>query len=227
MTRAPDATRRVGDKPAAYHAHERDAFLDWVDGQYGRVLDVGCGSGANAAWYRRHGASEIVGVELDPESAAVAATVFDRVLTARIETALDNLDGSFDLIVCADVLEHLVDPGASLRALTRVASARAVLAVSIPNVQFLGAVIRIAVRGFRYEDEGIFDRTHLRFFGRSDVEQLLSTSGWEPERWGAAVYGPLRGARILAGRVSAGRSNRWLAEQLYVTARLGSRTASG
>jgi len=209
-------------KAAGYYASDRSDFLDWVGGEFERVLDVGCGAGSNAAWYRRHGAREIVGVELDPASAAQAASVYDRIVCESIDTAVHALEGSFDLIVCADILEHLVDPWSVVQELGRVASAGTVLAISMPNIRFLPAVLRIAFgRGFAYEDHGIFDSTHLRFFTRRDAELMLRRGGWVPQRWGAPRFGRLGSVRRLAHRLTRGRSDQWLAGQLYVVAHRG------
>ena len=103
---------------------------------HGRVLDIGCGTGSNGYWYRQHGAREIVGVEIDPASADRASAVLDRVVCEPIETALGMLEGTFDLIVCADVLEHLVDPWSVVADLGKVATQNTVLAVSMPNIRF-------------------------------------------------------------------------------------------
>ena len=182
----------LGSKDAVYYASDRTAFLDWVGGTFDRVLDVGCGAGSNASWYRRHGAGSVVGVELDPPSAARAALVFDRVVAEDVETALRTLDGTFDLIVCADVLEHLVDPWSVVDDLRRLATRDTVLAISIPNIRFLPAILRIAFgRGFAYEAQGIFDSTHLRFFTRRDAEWMLRRGGWVADRWGAPPFGRL------------------------------------
>jgi SAM-dependent methyltransferase len=206
-------------KSAEYYASDRSDFLAWVGGDHGRVLDIGCGTGSNGDWYRLHGAREIVGVEIDPASADRASGVLDRVICEPIETALGLLDGTFDLIVCADVLEHLVDPWSVVQDLGELARGNTVLAISIPNIRFLPAILRITFgRGFAYEDHGIFDSTHLRFFTRQDIDQLLQRGGWVPRRWGAPRFGRLGTVRRLAQRSTAGRSDEWLAGQLYVTA---------
>jgi 2-polyprenyl-3-methyl-5-hydroxy-6-metoxy-1,4-benzoquinol methylase len=203
-----------------YYASDRSCFLDWVGGNHARVLDVGCGAGANAAWFRRHGAREIVGVELDPASADRSSAVFDQVICQPIEAAVDTLEGSFDLIVCADVLEHLVDPWSVVRELGRFATAETCLAISMPNIRFLPAVVRIAFgRGFAYEERGIFDSTHLRFFTRRDAALMLRRGGWVPQRWGAPPFGRLGSLRRLAQRSTRGRSDEWLAGQMYAVAR--------
>ena len=89
----------------------------------------------------------------------------------------------------------------------------------MPNIQFLGALVQIAFRRkFRYQPEGIFDRTHLRFFTRDDMDEMLLEAGWNPDRHGARRFGRVQRLRRWLGHVSGGRSDQWLAEQLYVAA---------
>lgn len=207
-------------KAPTYYASDRSDFLTWVGGEFGRVLDVGCGAGANASWYREHGAREIVGIEIDTASATAAENVLDRVICGSVETAIHELEGQFDLIICADVLEHLVDPWTIIRELRDVAGAETVLAISMPNIRFLPALAQIGFgRGFAYEDHGIFDSTHLRFFTRRDMDHALRQGGWVPERWGAPRFARLGSCRRLVQRATRGRSDEWLAGQLYVATR--------
>jgi hypothetical protein len=167
----------------------------------------------------------VVGVEVDDGSAVQARLVLDRVVHGTIESAFSQLAGTFDLIVCADVLEHLRDPWAVIAELAQFATLSTVLAVSMPNIRFVPAVLRIAIgRGFDYEDQGIFDKTHLRFFTRRNVDTLLRGGGWVPARWGAQHHGTLRTVRALAGRLSRGRSDEWMAEQLFVAGHLATRS---
>ncbi len=208
-------------KKPEYYAWDRHDFLDWVGGQYPRVLDVGCGAGANEAWYRLHGSEHITGIELNRASAAAADRVFDRVITGSVEEALSTggLGGPFDLIVCADVLEHLTDPWAVVAQLRLLATERTVLAVSVPNIRHWRALLRVAFgRGFEYEEQGTFDATHVRFFVRSNVERMLRAGGWQPAAWGSPGVGRLAKIRLMARRVTRGRSDEWLAYQIYARA---------
>jgi SAM-dependent methyltransferase len=125
------------------------------------------------------------------------------VICEPIETAVRALEGSFDLIVCADVLEHLVDPWSVVHELRRVARADTVLAISMPNIRSLPAILRIA-----------FGRSSPAYF-------LMATDSWVPQRWGAPRFEKLGLVRRLAQRSTRGRSHEWLAGQLYVIARLG------
>lgn len=211
-------------KPDMYYSGSRAHFLEWLGGRHERVLEVGCGGGANAAWLREHGARRIVGVEPDQPSALQAGSVFDRVYDRPIEVALDDVDEQFDLILCLDVLEHLVDPWTVAARLRSVCSSRGLLAVSIPNIRHFLSLCRIAFgAGFRYEDSGVFDSTHLRFFTRSTIRSLLIDAGWRPQRWGSAPSARLtKPARVLAA-LSGGTSDEWLVEQWYVMATLSHR----
>lgn len=213
------ASPALARKPDLYYGGARDHFLNWLGGNHRRVLDVGCGSGANAPWLHEHGAQRLVGVEPDQPSAMQARSVFNRVDNSPIEEALDDLDEQFDLILCLDVLEHLVDPWSTVARLRSVCAPGGVLAASIPNVRHFLSLYRIAFGpGFRYESSGIFDATHLRFFTRGTFRSLLVGAGWQPQRWSAAAFARLERPTKVFATLSAGLSDEWMAEQWYVAA---------
>ena len=184
-------------------------------------LDVGSGPGTKLAELIAPLCSDLVLVDQPSSREIVARELPSRVFHGADLDALDlDLGRGFDLIVCADVLEHLVDPWSVVRDLRRIAQAETRLAVSIPSIRFLPALARIAVgRGFAYEEMGIFDSTHLRFFTRRDADLMLRRGGWEPQRWGAPPFGRLGSVRRLAHRSTRGRSDEWLAAQMFVVAR--------
>jgi SAM-dependent methyltransferase len=120
------------------------------------------------------------------------------VLAEDVETALGKLDESFDLVVCADVLEHLVDPWETVRRLRSVAAPGGTPVMSVPNIRFYRALWKIGFGdGFRYETDGIFDVTHLRFFTRSTIESMVQDADWTLTRdrfvpgptWAASAAG--------------------------------------
>lgn len=201
-----------------YYARPRIELLEWIGSPGERVLDVGCGAGANAEWLRARGARYIEGVE-PTDSAVSAEAVYDRVHHATIENASLDLDGPFDLIICADVLEHLAEPWVVLRDLRQHLRPHGRLAASIPNVRYLPALFRIAFgAGFRPETSGTFDRTHLRFFTRRNIEELLRDSGWRPVRWEQGRYTWRGSLRRALGRFTFGVTNEWLVGQWFVEA---------
>jgi len=206
-------------KPADYYAQPREDFLVWANPRGTSALDVGCGAGALAPWLRAHGFTYLAGIEVASAAAEIARAQYDLVVELPVEHALQTLGGQFDLIVCADVLEHLGDPWTVLDQLRSVSHETTVLAASIPNIRHWRAVAKIAFGpGFAYEQSGIFDSTHLRFFARPNVEALLRGAGWSPARWGSPRPGRLGRIRTLLTRLSGGWTDQWLARQMFVIA---------
>ena len=185
------------------------------------VLDVGCGAGANAPAYREMGAVRICGVELLPEAAAQARVLMDQVICGSIESVDLPPDWQrFDLIVCADVLEHLVRPDLVLQKLAARLQDRGLLLLSVPTIASVYGVYEILVRrDFEYTESGLFDATHLRFFTKRSVRRLLTSARLEPILWG---YPRLSRRFALINLVFLGLFRDFLALQHYVLAKRGS-----
>jgi SAM-dependent methyltransferase len=167
------------------------------------------------------GFSHLVGVEIQAEAAARARDSYDVVLDMPIEEAVPRITGTFDLIICADVLEHLQDPWSVVESLRRLAHRDTVLAVSIPNIRHWRALVRLAVgRGFAYEESGIFDSTHLRFFTSADALRMLRDAGWTPRRVGAPPPGRLRAVRQVIRETTRHWTSQWTAQQTWVVCSL-------
>lgn len=168
----------------SYFTHARPEMQPFVPATARRVLDIGCGAGAfGAALKMRNESVSVTGVEIDPEAAEAAGARLDLVLTGDAAAALPRLqDQYFDAIVLNDVLEHVVDPEALLRQLrVHVAEGGCVVA-SIPNVREFFTVCDLVLRGrWDYVDEGILDRTHLRFFTRASLPGLFERGGYTLE----------------------------------------------
>lgn len=167
------------------------------------VLDVGCGSGENAELLVRRGAC-VHGVTASPEERDRAARVMARVALADVETwECDYADGFFDAMICSHVLEHLVDPSTTLRTLGRVVRTGGRVYIALPNVAFWRQRLRMLQGRFEYEDAGLMDRTHLRFFTFFTARQLLAAAGLrevEASVTGGAPIGRLRTVLPAPGR---------------------------
>jgi 2-polyprenyl-3-methyl-5-hydroxy-6-metoxy-1,4-benzoquinol methylase len=199
-----------------YYANERPDVIALLPRPVGRVLDVGCGAGAMAPGLRAAGAGEIVGIEVVPAAAERAREVLDRVHLAPVEEALDDVAGPFDTVLCLDVLEHLVDPADVLGRLRGLAAPGATLQVSVPNARHVSLVRDLIFRGtFGYSDWGHRDSTHLRWFTRSDLIELVTSAGWEVTRTSVPPLGRSAGLH----RLTRGRSSEFLVGQVYLTAR--------
>lgn len=171
-------------QPAAnYFSGSRSDVADLVPQVCSRILDVGCGYGGLGRNLRARGVAQVFGVEINPDAGSQLAGVYADYWIGDVEQV--NLpDGieDFDCIVFADVLEHLRDPWGTLtRYLQRLKPGGYVVA-SIPNVRNIALLYNLVVRGqWRYEDSGLLDRTHLRFFTRKEILDLFSQNGLEIE----------------------------------------------
>ena len=125
---------RSGERAARAAAYERarPEILEHVPRSARRVLDLGCATGTTGAALKQRQDVEVVGVELEPEYAREAATRLDHVLNADAETA--EPDGRFDVLIAADILEHLKDPWSTLRRYAELLEPGATAIVSLPNV---------------------------------------------------------------------------------------------
>ena len=158
----------------SYYENPRNEMLPFVPVETRAVLDIGCGAGAFAGLVKgRHAESppEIWGIEMDPTAAAMAGETLDRVMVGDVHDIVPGLPTEhFDCVVLNDVLEHRLEPGDLLRRLRPALRPGAVVVASIPNVRYFFNVVDLAVHGrWDYTDEGILDRTHLRFFTRASM----------------------------------------------------------
>lgn len=169
---------------SAYFSHTRPEMLAFVPDDCRRVLELGCASGAFGASVKRRQPAEVWGVELDAAAAGHAASRLDRVLQGTLEERLGELPTRhFDCIVCNDVLEHLADPDASLRALSGIMAPSAVLVGSIPNVRYFPVLFDLLWNAdWRYAEDGVLDRTHRRFFTRKSLARTLRENGYDPRQ---------------------------------------------
>lgn len=145
------------------------------------VLEVGCAQGHTLEWLKRSGrCAWAAGVEPFAQVTAPAG-VIDRFYKLNIENELPDLDpASLDLILCLDVLEHLIDPWKTVRRLDSLLKPGGSFIISVPNVRYYHVLIDLAFKGrFEYSEDGILDRTHLRFFTRSSAINLAESSGAE------------------------------------------------
>jgi 2-polyprenyl-3-methyl-5-hydroxy-6-metoxy-1,4-benzoquinol methylase len=163
-----------------YFGHKRLEMLEFVPLSARRVLDVGCGSGAFVRALSESLNAEFWGVELSPDAARARFPGFHRYLVGSITDKLSELpDRYFDCIVFNDVLEHLMEPFSVLEVLKRKLTPAGVIVASVPNVRYIKNLVHLLVeKDWKYQDEGILDRTHLRFFTRKSLLRSLTENGW-------------------------------------------------
>lgn len=143
------------------------------------VLELGCASGFLSAELSALGCL-IVGVEIDETAAAIASQFCTRTLLLDLDDfKSDSMSGqTFDIILAGDVLEHLKDPARLLTLLGDSLRPTGELVLSVPNVAHASVRLHLLSGSFEYGDFGLLDRTHLRFFTRSSLHELLRQSGF-------------------------------------------------
>jgi 2-polyprenyl-3-methyl-5-hydroxy-6-metoxy-1,4-benzoquinol methylase len=166
-------------KTAEYFVDARPEMLSFVPTNCRRLLDVGCGTGTFGASLKQDRPVEVWGVEPFASAAVKAAGKLDRVITGPFGPETDLPVGTFDCIVFNDVLEHMVAPDQALRYAKTLLSAGGTILASIPNVRYLPVLWQLAVCGrWDYEDCGVLDKTHLRFFTRSSLLRMFQDEGY-------------------------------------------------
>ncbi|MEJ7786080.1 MAG: class I SAM-dependent methyltransferase [Solirubrobacteraceae bacterium] len=185
------------------------------------ILDLGCSSGSLGAALKRRQPSTVVGVEPIAEYARDAAERLDRVFAVDVESFLSGpapVEAPFDCLIAADVLEHLVDPWQVLSQAAELLRPGGTAVISLPNVAYWHGLLRF-VRDGRWplDDQGVFDRTHLRWFTRDDALDLLQQAGLrpvvvEPRYWSSGWRSKWR---LLAERTPL---DRFLAPQYVISA---------
>ena len=150
------------------------------------VLDVGCATGALGVEYkRRNPRAHYLGVENDAEAARIAATRLDGVFTADLDAdplpfAGQIAPGVVDCLIYGDVLEHLADPWGTLRAHAELLAEDGVVLICMPNQDHWSFAERLLRGTWDYEPQGLFDRTHIRWFSRASTSRLLRGAGLTP-----------------------------------------------
>ncbi|MEW6397730.1 MAG: glycosyltransferase [Bacillota bacterium] len=165
---------------AAYYGSSRPEVRRLVPSHARCILDVGCGWGRVGAELKASvPGREVTGVEVVPQVAEVAAQALDRVLVGDVEDVVDRLPRRhFDCVILADILEHLRDPWLTLKRLGEAMQPGAAFVASVPNISHW-SIIRGLIEGeWHYQDEGLLDRTHLRFFTKSTIRDMFEQAGW-------------------------------------------------
>ena len=167
------------DKPVSYYENIRNDLIPLIPNNASCILEVGCGSGMTGKELKKRYGAFVAGIELNASAANAAKDVLDNVVTGDIEKIdLPYNDNSFDCIIFADVLEHLVNPLSVLMKVRRLLKIGGIIVTSIPNVQFHGVIHNLIEGNWTYEKEGILDETHLRFFTYREIEKLFQKAGY-------------------------------------------------
>lgn len=164
-----------------YYSQSRPEMVRFVPPDTKILLDIGCGEGRfGEAVKRALPGCETWGIEPVPAAAAEAGKRNDKVINGTID-AVDGLPAAhFDVVTMNDVLEHIAESEPVLNSVKRLLRPGGLLILSLPNVRFYLTVRDLVFRkDWEYQDYGILDRTHLRFFTQKSAARLLRDNGYE------------------------------------------------
>ncbi len=204
-------------KPASYFANERHEIVDLLEtGPADAVLELGCGAGATGRAAMAAGkAGRYVGIELSETAAALARGHITDVLVGDVQAMdLSTLHGQFDALVVSEVLEHLVDPWATLRQLGACLKPGARIYASSPNAAHWHIIRGLLAGRFDYRETGVMDSTHLRWFTPRSYGELVAQAGFEVLE--VRPVTPLRSKALLFDRLTGGRLRHLLYTQIMV-----------
>jgi SAM-dependent methyltransferase len=188
------------DQTPVHEIHNSD-LLDIIPWSASKLVEVGCSSGALAREFKKISPTcHYLGIEIDPAYAKLAERHCDQTQVLDIETAGETFwkeNASRDCWIFGDTLEHLRDPWSVLRQIRSVMPPKACIAACIPNVQHWSMQAKLSIGDFRYEDSGLLDRTHLRFFSRQTILELFNDTGFTVTACTSRVFDDPRSEQFL------------------------------
>jgi 2-polyprenyl-3-methyl-5-hydroxy-6-metoxy-1,4-benzoquinol methylase len=173
------------DEADSYYAQSRAEMLPFLPRGLMSLIDIGCAGGWFGAMVKKtYPAAEIWGVEPVESVASEAASRADRIIVSEIEKAEEQLPAQyFDVVTMNDVLEHLPYPEPALALARHILKPDGRLILSLPNVRYYVNVKNLIVHGdWHYQDFGILDRTHMKFYTQRSARRTLSENGFSVER---------------------------------------------
>ena len=169
------------NKTSDYYTNIRKDLVSMIEHKKDlKVLEVGAGFGETLFYLKQQGiASEAIGLDIFEDVAKKDQYKnIDGFIFGNIEELeLPQFNERFDVILLADVLEHLIEPGLVLEKLKKYLKPNGEILVSMPNIRHYSAFVKIFIKGnFDYQESGIFDYTHRRFFCKKNIRELLESN---------------------------------------------------
>ena len=168
-----------------------------------RVIEVGCANGALArAWLPLSPTSEFIGIDIDPNYVERASNHCTRALAADIEAMPEeDFEKLFpsDCWIFGDCLEHLRNPWELLRKIRVRIAGNGCVVTCIPNAQHWSVQWSILSGNFRYQDSGLLDKTHIRWFTEKTMLEMFSQTGWMVEKGISRTVSTPQASQALTG----------------------------
>lgn len=167
-------THRFGD----YYSSRREDILPFVPHGVKKVLDVGCARGFLGELIRKERGCRVFGLEINTEVAETAKARLDEVFCLDIENASLPFDRDLDVIIFADILEHLIDPWQVLKNTGDWLKPDGLIIASIPNTSHYSIILDLIRGRWDYIPFGLLCISHIRFFTRATIEEMFIKAGY-------------------------------------------------
>lgn len=200
---------RPSPMSAQYYRFERPEVVRMVPESARTILDIGCAAGMVGASLKHRQPCHVTGIEIVPEAAAAAVEHLDEAHCGDAFEVLPALPaGHYDAVIMGDVLEHVADTDGLLRLAADRLTSSGRLILCIPNVRHWSVLKGLLEGEWEYQDLGILDRTHLRFFTHNSLHRILARQGFLVERASHVEFGepmpPLLGQRLQGCGIAIG-----------------------
>ena len=153
------------------------SLFDTIVGAH--VLDIGCANGIFGSVLKQKGADVVHGVDISPRAIDIARGALDGAWVRDIEREelpSEITSRHYDVIVCAEILEHLFDPAAVIKQLSSLLNPRGVMIITTPNFLLWTHRVRLLLGQFQYSNHGYCDRGHIHFFSYQELLHTVESS---------------------------------------------------
>lgn len=174
----------------AHHTYEYETNLEGgsspakllrMVGKNKRVLEIGAGPGSITKHMTLSGNCEVVALEIDEEAIIKLSPFCEKVFQADLNDLswpeLLKNEKKFDVVVIADVLEHVYDPWTTLKLIPELLNDKGYIVVSLPHAGHSAILASLLSENFEYGNSGLLDKTHIRFFGLKNMQALFNETG--------------------------------------------------
>jgi len=174
------------------HEAHNPALLEFIPTNSKKLIEIGCSSGALAREFKAIAPNcDYLGVEIDAGYADLAKRYCDRSIVLNLESATDDFweeQSDRDCWIFGDVLEHFQDPWAILKRIRKIIPKSGCVVACIPNAQHWSLQAKLSIGDFRYENMGLLDKTHLRWFTRQTLIEMFDQTGFQIENGRPLIY---------------------------------------
>jgi 2-polyprenyl-3-methyl-5-hydroxy-6-metoxy-1,4-benzoquinol methylase len=207
-------------KDHSYYSFVKPWMFDWFPKSPCAILDMGCAAGAMGQAIReRNLPVNLIGIELSKDAAQHAAPYYDSIHQGDVEDMNLPYSNHFDIVICADILEHLRNPWAMLARIKAMLKHDGLLLCSIPNIRYWRILKDLVFSGsWKYEEEGILDNTHLRFFTRKSFCNDLKEAGFEIKHCSISITASYNSKQKLLDKMLFHKFSEFLGSQIRYVA---------